>query len=129
MTDAEIVLASYRAYARGDVEAAVAPLHPDVTWIEPESFPNGGRHQGRAAVAEYLRRSLARWRELTVEPTAHVRGDRVVIVVRHHGVRADGTPADVTVADVFTLRNGQVVRMEAYANPGEALAATEPGPL
>jgi ketosteroid isomerase-like protein len=28
----------------------------------------------------------------------------------------------VTVADVYTIRDGQVVRMQAYADPAEALA-------
>jgi hypothetical protein len=31
-------------------------------------------------------------------------------------------PADVTVADVFTVENGRVVRMRAYADPAEVLA-------
>jgi ketosteroid isomerase-like protein len=117
-----LVLNSYAAYARGDVEAAVAPLHPDVEWIEPESFPNGGVHRGPAAVAEYLRASHAMWRELVSEPTASRRGDDIVVVHHVHGVLADGTPHEVTVADVFTVVDGQVVRMVAYADPAEVPA-------
>jgi ketosteroid isomerase-like protein len=37
------------------------------------------------------------------------------------GRLVDGTPGDVTVADVFTVENGQVVKMTAYADPTEAL--------
>jgi ketosteroid isomerase-like protein len=42
----------------------------------------------------------------------------------HHvyGRLADGTSHDVTVADVYTVRNGQVVRMEAYASPADVPA-------
>jgi ketosteroid isomerase-like protein len=121
MNDVELVLAGYEAYARGDIGAAVASLSPHVEWIEPESFPNGGRLQGRKAVAEYLRLSRERWAELTVEPTPYPRADDVVIVVRHHGRLRDGDAADVTVADVFKIRDGQVVRMEAFADPKEVL--------
>lgn len=123
MTDAELVLASYEAYARGDIEQAVAPLDPDVDWVEPETFPDGGHHRGRGAVARYLRRSRERWAELTVEPVARQRGQDVLVVVRHRGTLLDGNKADVTVADVFTLRDGRVVRMQAFAEPAEALEA------
>lgn len=123
MTDVELVLASYEAYARDDIEAAVASVDADVEWIEPEHFVNGGRRCGREAVADYLRRSRARWRDLTVEPHAHPRDHDIVVVVRHHGTLQDETPADVTVADVFTVREGRVVRMEAFADPSEAFAA------
>ena len=34
-----------------------------------------------------------------------------------------GSVADGTVADVFTVRDGQVIRMQAYADPAQALGA------
>jgi len=122
-TDADValVLASYAAFARGDIDAAVAPLHPDIEWSEPEEFPNGGRRQGTEAVAAYLRSSYALWSELVSEPTPYRRGDDIMIVHHVHGRLADGTAHDVTVADVFTLRDGRVVRMHAYSNPADAM--------
>jgi ketosteroid isomerase-like protein len=38
--------------------------------------------------------------------------------VVHHveGILVDGTPHEMTVADVFTVRDGQVVHMQAYAD-------------
>ncbi|GAB2741502.1 nuclear transport factor 2 family protein [Kitasatospora kifunensis] len=119
--DVALVLACYEAYARGDIDAAVAALHPDVEWIEPEEFPGGGRRTGPAAVAQYLRDSHALWRELTSEPTPYRRGEEIVIVHRIHGRLADGTPHEMTAADVFTLRHGRVVRMHAYADPADVL--------
>jgi ketosteroid isomerase-like protein len=61
------------------------------------------------------------WAELTSEPTAHRRGDTIVVVHRVHGRLVDGSAHDVTVADVFTVSDGRVVRMTAYADPAEAL--------
>lgn len=118
-----LVLKSYEAFARGDIEQAVVPLHPDVEWIEPEEFPYGGRRQGPDAVADYLGSSRARWAELVSEPTPHRRGDDIVIVHHVSGRLIDGTAHDVTVADVFTVRDGLVVRMKAYADPAEALTS------
>lgn len=120
--DLAIVLRAYEAFARGDIDQAVAAMHTDVEWIEPDEFPNGGRYRGRAAVADYLSASRAMWTELASEPTAHRRGDKIVIVHRLRGRLVDGTTQDVTVADVFTVENSQVVRMTAFADPTEALA-------
>jgi ketosteroid isomerase-like protein len=33
--DVDMVLKSCQAYARGDIDAAVSPLHREVEWIEP----------------------------------------------------------------------------------------------
>lgn len=115
--DVRLVLAAYAAYGRGDIDAAVANLADDVVWIEPDEFPDGGRHDGRAAVHRYLRASYDGWRELHSEPTAARRGDRVVVLHHAHGVLVDGSPGEMTVADVFTVRDGEVVHMQAYADP------------
>jgi ketosteroid isomerase-like protein len=114
--DADIVLAAYAAFGRGDIDAAVADLHPDVEWIEPDEFPDDGRHVGRDTVRQYLQRSRDSWRELRSTPTLHRRGER--IVVQHHveGALQDGTHQEVTVADVFTLRDGRVVHLQAHTN-------------
>jgi len=119
----DIVLKSYQAYARGDIDAAVSPLHPEVEWIEPDEFPNGGRHNGSAAATEYLRNSRAMWSDVTSETTPYRRGEKIIIVHHVAGRMIDGSTQDVTVADVYTIRDGQVVRMQAYADPAEALAA------
>jgi ketosteroid isomerase-like protein len=118
-----LILRADASFARGDIDAAVAGLHPQLEWIEPEEFPNGGRHVGPVAVADYLGSSRSWWAELISEPTPYWRGDDIVIVHRAHGRLADGTPLDATVADVYTVRDDQVVRMQAYANPDEAFGA------
>jgi ketosteroid isomerase-like protein len=120
-SDVDMVLRSYQAYARGDIDAAVSPLHPEVEWIEPDEFPNGGRHDGSAAATEHLRNSRAMWSDVTSETTPYRRGEKIVIVHHVTGRMLDGSTQDVTVADVYTIRDGQVVRMQAYADPAEAL--------
>jgi ketosteroid isomerase-like protein len=119
--DVARVLAGYTAYAAGDFDAAVAWLHPAVEWIEPVEFPNGGRRRGPAAVREYLQGSRQGWRELRSRPIAHRRGELIVVVHDVSGVRVDGTPHRARVADVFTMTDGLVTRMQAYADPAEAL--------
>src|ERR1700754_40487 len=119
----EVVLAAYEAFARGDAQVAVADMDAEVEWIEPLSFPNGGRRVGPAAVAEYLEASRAGWKHLTSEPTAHRVGPEIVVVHRLNGNLLDGTPRELEVADVYRFREGRIGRMRAYEAPEEAFAA------
>ncbi|GAA4941472.1 hypothetical protein EV188_113109 [Actinomycetospora succinea] len=112
--DVALVLGAYEAWERGDIDAAVAPMHPDIVWIEPEEFPMRGERRGPAAVHEYLDASRKGWREMRSQRRASVVGDTVEIAHHLEGVLLDGTPNTVDVVDVFTVRDGQVVRMEAY---------------
>lgn len=119
--DVALVLGAYESFVRGDVDAAVAGLHPDVEWTEPAELPGGGTYRGPDEVAAYLRGSLAPWATLASERTPYRRGGEVVVVHSVTGVLRDGTAQDVTVADVFTVRDGAVVRMQAYADPADVL--------
>jgi ketosteroid isomerase-like protein len=113
--DSEVaaVLAAYADFERGDIDAAVADLAPDVQWTEPEEFPNGGTYRGPVAVAEYLWASRAMWREIRSRPTVSRRGARIVAIHQVDGTLVDGTPHAATVADVYIFHNGRVVTMHA----------------
>jgi len=121
--DIELVKKAYAAFASGDIDAAVAAIADDVVWIEPDEFPNGGRHDGREAVRDYLQKSRAMWTEL--HSTVDVRrvGGRLVAIHSVSGTLADGTPRENSVGDVYVVRDGVVVAMTAYATPEEALAS------
>lgn len=121
--EVEVVLAAYEAFARGDAQAAVADMDPEVEWIEPLSFEMGGRRVGTAAVAEYLEVSRASWKHLTSAPTAHRVGPEIVIVHKLQGILLDGTPLEAEATDVFRFREGRIGRMRAYEGPEEAFAA------
>jgi ketosteroid isomerase-like protein len=126
--DVTLILRAYASYARGDIDAAVADLHEDVEWIEPDEFPNGGAHHGREAVAAYLRASHAQWASLTSQPTATRQGNDIVVVHHVHGVLLDGSAQEATVADVYTVVNGAVMRMQAYADPADAVRPRRDAP-
>lgn len=62
------------------------------------------------------------WR-LEVE-SLHDAGDKVVAVVRQQGrAKETGMRVDMTFAQVITVRDGQQVRMQMYADPSEAFDA------
>src|ERR1700751_3309026 len=64
MAQAIVILrGAYEAFNRGDMDAAVSGLDPQIEWSEPAEFPGGGAYHGREAVKGYLTQSRASWTE------------------------------------------------------------------
>lgn len=115
--------AAYAAFNRGDIDAAVSGLDPQIEWSEPASFPGGGTYHGRDGARQYLTQSRAAWAEVISEPEQLIpAGDRIVVFV-HARVRAGGSNdwQDVRLADVYPVRDGKIVAMRAFADRQEAL--------
>jgi hypothetical protein len=74
-------------------------------------------------LAAYPRASWESWAELKSDPRAVRQGERIVVVHHVSGRTLDGVERDNTVVDVFTLENGLVTHMQAYADPEEAISA------
>jgi ketosteroid isomerase-like protein len=114
---------AYAAFNRGDIDAAVEPFDPQIEWTEPSEFPGGGAYHGRDEVKRYLAQSRAPWAEGSSEPEQFIpSGNRIVVFV-HARFRPKGSNEwkDVSVADVYTIRDGKIVEMRAFADRQEAL--------
>ena len=115
---------AYAAFNRGDIDAAVELLSPDVEWTEPKDFPGGGTYHGRTGAKQYLTHSRAAWADVHREPEQFIpAGDRLVVFVLAR-VRARGSDQwqEVRLAYVYTFRNGEVVSMRAFAERKDALS-------
>jgi ketosteroid isomerase-like protein len=110
-----------RAFLAAPVDEALAYADPGIVWnpIEESSA------QGHDAVRASLERWKGEWDdyELIPEDFADI-GDRVVATVRLRGRgRASGIEIDARFYDVYTLREGKIVRMDQFAERSEALHA------
>jgi len=115
--------ASYAAFNRGDIDAAVKALDAHIEWSEPVEFPGGGTYQGREGAKQYLTQSRAAWAEVISEPEEFIpAGDRIVVFV-YARVRPKNSNEwqEVRLADVYTFRNGKAIQMRAFADRQEAL--------
>jgi ketosteroid isomerase-like protein len=115
----ETVLLDYLGAIRtGDDEAIRAVLDPDVTWQ--------GLHEkwvchGPDEVIETLRRGLKLRRDVTALEFIRA-GDQVVMSVRGSSIdEVGGESLDGQIFNVFTLRNGRIVRIEDYRSQAPAL--------
>jgi ketosteroid isomerase-like protein len=124
-TNAEILRDAYEALNRGDTTAALDVLAPEVEWHESRALPERDTYRGREEVGTLLRDFLEPWEDFRQE-VEEVRavGDRVALFL--HLVaegRTSGARVDARYAHVWTMRDGKAVRVDAYYDRGEALAA------
>jgi ketosteroid isomerase-like protein len=108
-------------YRRGDYDAALAYLAPDVVWEVGQELPA----HGPDAVREVWRRWDAEWEELetTIEEIVDA-GDKLVVVVRYRGRgRISGVEVNDLQHEVHTLRDGLCIRKIEFPTRAEALAA------
>lgn len=77
-----ILRAAYSAFNRGDIDAAVQSLDPNIDWSEPTEFPGGGSYHGREGAKKYLTNSRASVAEVISRPEQFIpAGDRIVVFV------------------------------------------------
>jgi ketosteroid isomerase-like protein len=110
-----------RRFLLADVEDAMPYADPDIVWNPAEE----SAAQGHDAVRESLERWKGEWDdyELLPEEFEHM-GDRVLAIVRLRGRgRGSGVKIDARFYDVFTLRQGKIVRMDQFTEQSEALEA------
>jgi ketosteroid isomerase-like protein len=114
---------AYAAFNRGDIDAAVVPLDEHIEWSEPTVFPGGGTYHGREGARRYLSQSRASLAEGTSEPVQFISTGNLIVVFVHAHVRPLGSHDwhDIDLADVYTIRDGRIVQMRAFANRQEAL--------
>lgn len=123
---------AYEAFSRGDIQSAVDAVDfaPDILWSEPEDFYAGGTYRGRQGVAEYLTLSYHASERVRSLPEEILEvGDQIVVFVHFQSwPKGGGQMREGHIADVYTLRDGKVVQMQAYSNPEEARKAVGPSP-
>jgi ketosteroid isomerase-like protein len=124
----DLVRSIYEAWERGDW-SATGWAHPDIEYVMVDE-PGSTVHRGHAAMAEAWRSFLSAWVDYRLEP-AELRtldGERVLVLVKAYGrgktsgvELSDGTRGRGG-ANLFHIRDGLVVRLEAYFDWDRAVA-------
>jgi uncharacterized protein len=124
--DAEI-LRDALARPGTDPEAFYAILDPEIEWNTTRQVPDGEVTRGVASVRRFFRT----WQGHLVdymfdwEALAHA-GDTVYGVLRHTARgRESGAPVESRIAQIWTFRDGKVVRYQGFQDEAEARKAAE----
>ncbi len=109
---------SYEAFARGDLDAVVADMDPQIEWHQAQGLPHGGVYRGLEAVRRAIFDPLDDewWDDFRAEPHELLdAGDAVVVLGRYSGrAKATGKPLDVPFAHVWSFRDGKAVLFRQF---------------
>lgn len=123
-TNLEIIQSVYAAYARRDFAAFYALLDPDIEVRQTRQLPWGGEYRGYDQVRGLFTK-VAELTETTPTPEEYVEsGETIVAIGRLSGrAKLTGKAIDVRVVHAWTLRDGRVIRYDAYMDAPAMLEA------
>jgi ketosteroid isomerase-like protein len=102
-------------------------LAPGFVWDMStfRGWPEQQRYEGAEGVRAFLREWVGAFEDWSVEPeSVHDAGEEVVWVCRQRGrSKLSGAEVDMVFAQVWSVRDGMLTRMQMYADPAEGLAA------
>jgi len=124
----DLVRSIYADWERGDWSSA-RWAHPDIEYVMVDE-PGSTTHRGRAAMGEAWRAFLGAWVDHRLEPQEFrtLDHERVLVRVKAHG---HGKASGVELSDgtrgrgganLFQIRDGMVVRLDAYFDWNRAVA-------
>ena len=123
----ETVRKAVEAFNRGDFDAALRRMHPDIEWQTPDTFPDAGTYRGREAVGKFWQtwRDTFRGFRLHLEECVPV-GEHYVLATFRVSGEGTGSGIGVESPQVFQLgevRDGQVIWVGMFLSESEALEA------
>ena len=118
---------TYDAFHRGDVDAMLAEIHPEVEWCVDSAIPGAVQvYRGHEGLRKYLAEAQEPFEEIRFELEDFIEAgeNRVILVATIH-VRGklSGAESDLRGYELFTLRDGKLVRREVFFDRDEALRA------
>ena len=125
-----IVMEGYRLFQSGDIPQMLTYVHDDAEWISPdaEGVPFAGSFHGKSEVARFFSEvgaALQPLRFVLLDVIAE--NDKVVVTGEATWlVRSTGLTYDNPWVNVFTLRDGKVIRTQAYYDTMPADRAFHP---
>jgi uncharacterized protein len=118
VTNLDRVRESYVAFARGDLEGALAHFADDVRWEQAQGLPHGGTYDGMDEVRRNVFDPLDRdwWTSFTADPEEYLDADgEVVVLGRYRGIaKGTGKTLDVPFVHVWSFEGERAVRFRQF---------------
>ena len=118
----EIIRRGYEHFgATGKIVA-----HADLVWdVSHLGWPDQQIYSGVEGAMQFNAEWAAAWDDWELEPEDFLdAGERVVVIINQRGrSKATGVPVEMRFAQVWTLLDGQGIRMQLFASIDEALEA------
>jgi ketosteroid isomerase-like protein len=129
MGNLQLVQRSYEAFARDDLDAVLADMHPEIEWHQAQGLPHGGFYRGVDEVRRNIFDPLDDewWDEFTAEPDEFLdAGSEIVVLGRYRGVaKQTGRALDVPFVHVWSVEAGKAVRFRQFLDTAGWVAALD----
>jgi ketosteroid isomerase-like protein len=121
----EIVRRQVAALNRGDWEASLEGIDPGIEWVVAREHPASRTIHGLDELRAYRQDWGQMLGALRFESERIIdRGDVVISIGRISGTGAgSGAATEVPIGFVLRFRDGSVIKVEEFLDPGEALEA------
>jgi hypothetical protein len=117
----------FESFQAGDIPAVAALFHPEARIRESSELPFGGEYRGPDGFTKLLA-AMSRDYELEVTGSEVLpSGDRVVTrMATRFTSRTSGAVAEVSVAEIYTIRDGLIQDLDVYyQDPGAVATLNE----
>jgi len=121
----ETLRRGFDAWNRGDLEAQLAMLHPEIEYVPSGLFPGVAPiYRGHAGYRDFWRDFNQVWESLRIEiKELHEVGEQYVVLFTYEARSRDGLTVRREFGNVVTVRDGLAGRIEAFGSWAEALEA------
>jgi uncharacterized protein len=115
---------AYDGFTRGDIDAVLAVLAPDIEWDATDALAHTGMFHGHAGVSDYIGSISEAWQEYELLPEEFTESDggkRVMVLGTVRGRLVSGQHVDARFAHVLDVEDGRVMRLKVCLDREAAL--------
>jgi ketosteroid isomerase-like protein len=115
----EIVRQAFEAWNRGDLEWLLDHITPDYEFHTAQLFPDTEAvYRGREGLIQFWNLLREPWETflVEVERLVPIGEDRVLALLRFHGMGRDGVEVKLEYANLFTIENGMASLNVGFAD-------------
>jgi ketosteroid isomerase-like protein len=124
--DVDLIRRMYRAWNSGNMAALIDVFDSEVE-VRPalSAFLSSTVYRGHDGVATWYEETYEPWAKLHAEPQRFIDAGERTVVVAALRARVPGGQVDLEgeIAQVVTVRDGKIVRLDGYEEPDAAFAA------
>jgi ketosteroid isomerase-like protein len=117
--NAEVVRATWQDLLGGKVEAALANMSDEVSWLIPGNVPNvSGLKRGKEEVRKFVSgigQAFPQGLKTEIRKT-HLAGDTVIVELTNRGKAFNGKDYENEYCFVFELEGGKIRRIREYVD-------------
>ena len=126
----QLVMECYQLFLKGDIRSLLDRCDDNADWVERDSecIPFAGTYQGKGEIAEFFTKLADGAEPISFTPREFIaEGDKVVVVGEASWLaKPTGRSFDSPWVHVLTVRDGKIVRFEAYNDTAPAERAFRP---